>query len=151
MECWTWTSRDLWRTIFKQIGIWSRRYIVKVTQICQCWVVKTPVFLIAHRAWIMWCKSIARHLCSFGTIGCTKITEMQKQWTKLKLNIICSWWSSFVATIDKGILSLSKWLGFWHFHYRQWGGHVIHVWALPICILQCSLDSKYLWYVYNLL
>jgi hypothetical protein len=31
-----------------------------------------------------------------------------------------------VATED-GMLGFSEWLGFWHFCYRQWGGHMLLV------------------------
>ena len=44
-----------------------------------------------------------------------------------KYHVIRSWWLSSGATSEKGILNLSEWLGFWHFRYRQWGGHMLLV------------------------
>jgi hypothetical protein len=35
-----------------------------------------------------------------------------------KYHVIRSRWLSSRAATEKGILDLSEWLGFWHFHYR---------------------------------
>jgi hypothetical protein len=29
--------------------------------------------------------------------------------------------------IENMILEISNWLGFWHFHVKQWGGFMLHV------------------------
>ena len=44
-----------------------------------------------------------------------------------KYHVIRSWWLSSGAATEEGILGLSEWLGFWHFRYRQWGGHMLLV------------------------
>jgi hypothetical protein len=44
-----------------------------------------------------------------------------------KYHVIRSWWLSSGAASEEGILGLSEWLGFWHFRYRQWGGHMLLV------------------------
>ena len=41
--------------------------------------------------------------------------------------IMRSWWLSSGAATKEGIIGLSEWLEFWHFHYRQWGGHMLFV------------------------
>jgi hypothetical protein len=44
-----------------------------------------------------------------------------------KYHVIRSWWLSSGAASEEGILGLSEWLGFWHFCYKQWGGHILLV------------------------
>jgi hypothetical protein len=44
-----------------------------------------------------------------------------------KYHVIRSWWLSSRAASEEGILGLSEWLEFWHFRYRQWGGHMLLV------------------------
>ena len=44
-----------------------------------------------------------------------------------KHHVICSWWLSSGAASEERILGLSEWLGFRHFRYRQWGGHMLLV------------------------
>ena len=51
-----------------------------------------------------------------------------------KYHVIRSWWLSSGVATEEGILGLSEWLGFWHFRYRQWGGHMILVSASLLCI-----------------
>jgi hypothetical protein len=31
------------------------------------------------------------------------------------------WWYTSGTTTKEGLHELHDWLGFWHFHYRQWG------------------------------
>jgi len=50
-----------------------------------------------------------------------------------KYHVIRSWWLSSGAAIEEDIHGLSEWLGFWHFRYRQWGGHMILVSASLLC------------------
>ena len=59
-----------------------------------------------------------------------------------KYHVICSWWLSFGAATEESILDLSEWLGFWHFCYRQWGGHMIFVSASSLCISDVILLFK---------
>jgi hypothetical protein len=56
-----------------------------------------------------------------------------------KYHVIRSWWLSSGAATEEGILGLSEWLGFWHFHYRQWDGHMILVSASSLFILDVIL------------
>ena len=44
-----------------------------------------------------------------------------------KYHVIRSWWLSSGAASKEDILGLSEWLDFWHFRYRQWGGHMLFV------------------------
>jgi hypothetical protein len=44
-----------------------------------------------------------------------------------KYHVIRSWWLSSGAASKEGILGFSEWLGFWHFRYRQWSGHMLFV------------------------
>ena len=44
-----------------------------------------------------------------------------------KYRVIRSWWLSFGAATKGGMLGFSKWMGFWPFCYKQWGGHVLVV------------------------
>ena len=44
-----------------------------------------------------------------------------------KYHVIRSWWLSSGVASEKGIFGLSEWLDFWHFRYRQWGGHILFV------------------------
>ena len=41
-----------------------------------------------------------------------------------KYYVIRSWWFSSGAATKEGILGFLEWLAFWHFRYRQWGGHM---------------------------
>jgi hypothetical protein len=41
--------------------------------------------------------------------------------------VIRSWWLLSGAISKEDILGLLEWLEFWHFHYRQWGGHMLLV------------------------
>jgi hypothetical protein len=45
----------------------------------------------------------------------------------IKYHVIRAWWLSSGATTEEGMYSLSEWLGFWHYRYRQWGGHMLIV------------------------
>jgi hypothetical protein len=45
----------------------------------------------------------------------------------IKYHVIRAWWLSSGATMEEGMYSLSEWLGFWHYRYRQWGGHMLIV------------------------
>ena len=45
----------------------------------------------------------------------------------IKYHVIRAWWFSSGATTEEGMYSLSEWLGFWHYRYRQWGGHMLIV------------------------
>ena len=58
---------------------------------------------------------------------------------KTIFHIFCSCWLLFRVAIEKYIIGLSKWLGFQHFYYMQWGGHTILVSVSSLFILQCSL------------
>ena len=51
-----------------------------------------------------------------------------------KYDVVRSWWLSSGAATKEGIIGLSEWLGFWHFCYRQWGGRMILVSVLLLCI-----------------
>lgn len=42
-------------------------------------------------------------------------------------HVIRSWWLSFGIATEEGIFGLSKLLGFGHFRYMQWGGHMLIV------------------------
>ena len=53
---------------------------------------------------------------------------------EIKYHVIHSWWLSSGAVTKEDILGLFEWLGFWHFHYRQWVGHMILVSASSLCI-----------------
>jgi hypothetical protein len=44
-----------------------------------------------------------------------------------KYHVIRSWWLSSGAASEENIIGLSEWLGFWHYHYREWGGHMLLV------------------------
>ena len=44
-----------------------------------------------------------------------------------KYHVLRSWWLSSGIASEEGIFGLSEWLDFWHFHYRQWGGHMLFV------------------------
>ena len=57
--------------------------------------------------------------------------------TETKYHVFCSWWLSSGAATEEGILGLSKWLGFWHFRYKQWGGHILIISAMLFYILEC--------------
>ena len=46
---------------------------------------------------------------------------------EIEYHVICLQQLSSEATTKEDILRLSKWLGFWHFHYRQWGGQMLIV------------------------
>jgi hypothetical protein len=59
-----------------------------------------------------------------------------------KYHVIRSWWLSSGDAPEEGILGLSEWLGFWHFRYRQWGGHMILISASLLCISDVILLSK---------
>ena len=72
-----------------------------------------------------------------------------------KYHVIRSWWLSSGATTEVGILGLSEWLGFGHFCYRQWGGHMILVSASSLYIsdfiLFLDIHDIYLYiYIYHL-
>ena len=45
----------------------------------------------------------------------------------IKYHVIPFWWLSFRVALEEYIIGLSKWLEFWHFHYKQWGGHMLFV------------------------
>ena len=61
---------------------------------------------------------------------------------EIKDHVISSWWLSSGVATKEGILDLSEWLGFWHFRYWQWGGHMILVNASSLCILNVILLKK---------
>ncbi len=44
-----------------------------------------------------------------------------------KYHAIRGWWATSGATTEEGMEHLSEWLGFWHYRYRQWGGHMLLV------------------------
>ena len=71
-----------------------------------------------------------------------------------KYNVICSWWLSSGVATEEGIFGWSKWLGFLYFCYRQWGGHMILISALSLCIshviLLLNIHDIYV-HVYHLL
>ena len=47
--------------------------------------------------------------------------------TEAKYHVIHSWWLSSGAASEEDILGLLECLGFWHFRYKQWGGHMLFV------------------------
>ena len=53
---------------------------------------------------------------------------------EIKFVVIRYWWLSSGAASEEDIIGLSEWLEFWHFRYRQWGGHM-----LLVSIYQTSL------------
>ena len=59
-----------------------------------------------------------------------------------KYHVICSWWLLSGAATKERMFGLFEWLGFWHFRYRQWGGHIILVNASPLCISDFILLLK---------
>ena len=140
IECWTWITRVSWWTMHKPTRLCFGRYMVKVIKVCQWWVMSALVFFRSVAKFGQSCAKV--HQCIFAILAqhiYTKTIRTQKQWIKLKLNVM-----SFVhggcylkATTKEGILTLSKWLGFWHFCCRQWGGHMIIVSASPLYIFKC--------------
>ena len=50
---------------------------------------------------------------------------------KMIYHVIRTWWLSSGAATEEGLLGLSKWLGFWHFRYRQW---VVTCLLISVCI-----------------
>ena len=46
---------------------------------------------------------------------------------KTKYHMLHSRWLSSKAATEEGIFDLVEWLGFWHFRYRQWDGHMLIV------------------------
>jgi hypothetical protein len=44
-----------------------------------------------------------------------------------KYHVIHSWWLSSRVASKEVMFGLLEWLGFWHFRYRQWGGHMLLV------------------------
>jgi hypothetical protein len=59
--------------------------------------------------------------------------------------VIRSWWLSSGAASEEGILGLSEWLGFWHFRYRQWGGHMLLVRTYQTSLLNVIYFMFYLY------
>jgi hypothetical protein len=45
----------------------------------------------------------------------------------IKYHVICSWWLLSKAASEGGNFGLSECLDFWHFCYKQWGGHILFV------------------------
>ena len=59
-----------------------------------------------------------------------------------KYHVIRLWWLSSGVAIEEGILDLSEWLGFLHFCYRQWSGHMIIISASSLCVSDIISLSK---------
>lgn len=51
---------------------------------------------------------------------------------------IRAWWASSGATSETGLSSLTHWLAFWHYRYRQWGGFMELVCFR--CLFSCILN-----------
>ena len=65
-----------------------------------------------------------------------------------KYHVIRSWWLSSGAASEEGILGLSEWLGFWHFRYRQWGGHMLFVSTYQISFFNVIHFSSTVIYIF---
>ena len=46
------------------------------------------------------------------------------------------------ATTKDGIYNLLEWLGFLHYQYREWGGHMIVISVLDNLIVHCFQNKK---------
>ena len=64
-----------------------------------------------------------------------------------KYHVILSWWLSSGVASEEGILGLSEWLGFWHFRYKQWDGHMLIVSTYQISLFNVIQISSTIIYI----
>ena len=84
------TSRDLWRTVHKQTGLRSGRFMVQGTYQFRCQTRKGLAFFIGPNPW----KSIQRRTlgetCKINIVSYASSTKMQHQYQKLKNDTLLS-------------------------------------------------------------
>lgn len=66
----------------------------------------------------------------------------------IKHHVIWSLWLSYGVATKADILGLSEWLGFWHFPYMQWDGHMIFVGCFAALIYAIFFHFYFI-YIYS--
>jgi hypothetical protein len=110
---------DKERTCLLQLDLvtWHTQKIVDCTKVAK--TNQGLVFLIQK------CNIFGRNKCQYAAIQC--------------------WWYSSRVVPKNAIHEHYNWLGFWHFHVRQWEGFMLHVRHLffRLIIIIIIIDANY--------